>query len=156
MNFSYQMYEMTLAALAPARAISDASRLVFANPFNPLTNTPFGKNIAAGAELFERMTRRYAKPAFGLKRTAINGVSVAVREEVVWSRPFCSLIHFARDCDDVECDQRNSRLFTHPHSNWSTNIPLSVDTPSMVGSSGLDFAKRKRLTRSQWHRVLSW
>ena len=68
MNFSYQMYEMALAALGPARAISNASRLVFANPFNPLTNTPFGKNIAAGAELFERMTRRYGKPVFGLQQ----------------------------------------------------------------------------------------
>src|ERR1700729_1299710 len=97
MNFSYQMYEMALAALAPARAISDASRFVFANPFNPLTNTPFGKNIAAGAELFERVTRRYGKPGFGLDHTMVGGVSVAVREEVVWQRPFCSLLHFVRE-----------------------------------------------------------
>ncbi len=97
MNFSYQMYEMTLAALAPARAISDASLLVFRNPFNPLANTSFGKNIAAGAELFERITRRYGKPVFGFKRTTVDGVSVAVREEVVWERPFCRLLHFIRE-----------------------------------------------------------
>jgi poly(3-hydroxybutyrate) depolymerase len=97
MYFSYQMYEMALAALGPARAISNASRFVFANPFNPLTNTPFGKNIAAGAELFERMTRVYGKPEFGLRKTAVAGVPVEVREEVVWQRPFCSLIHFVRE-----------------------------------------------------------
>ena len=97
MNFSYPMYEMALAALSPARAISDASLLVFRNPWNPFSNTPFAKNMAAGAELFERVTRRYGKPAFGFKRTTVEGVSVPVREEVVWERPFCSLIHFVRE-----------------------------------------------------------
>ena len=101
MNFSYQMYEMTLAALAPARAMSDASLLVFRNPFNPLANTSFGKNIAAGAELFERITRRYGKPVFGFKRATVDGVSVAVREEVVWERPFCRLLHFVREGADL-------------------------------------------------------
>jgi poly(3-hydroxybutyrate) depolymerase len=97
MNFSYQMYEMALAALAPARVMSDASLLVFRNPLNPFSNTPFAKNIAAGAELFERVTRRYGKPAFGFERTTVEGVSVPVREEVVWERPFCSLLHFVRE-----------------------------------------------------------
>ncbi len=97
MNFSYQFYEMTLAALGPARAISDASRLVFGSPFNPLAHTSFGKNIAAGAELFERITRRYGKPVFGFERTTVDGVSVEVKEEIVWARPFCSLLHFARE-----------------------------------------------------------
>jgi poly(3-hydroxybutyrate) depolymerase len=83
MNFSYQMYEMALAALGPARAISDASRLILANPFNPFANTAFGKNMAAGAELFERMTRRYGKPVFGFQQTTVNGVPAVVREEVV-------------------------------------------------------------------------
>jgi poly(3-hydroxybutyrate) depolymerase len=97
MNFSYQMYEMALASLGPARALSDASLLIFRNPLNPLANTSFGKNIAAGAELFERITRRYSKPAFGYENTQIDGVSVPVREEVVWERPFCRLLHFVRE-----------------------------------------------------------
>ena len=47
-GYSYQLYEMAHAALAPARAVSDAAHFVFRNPFNPLSNTAFGKNIAAG------------------------------------------------------------------------------------------------------------
>ena len=70
--YQYQFYEMTHAALAPARAISDAAYLLFRNPFNPFSATPFGKNMAAGAELFERMTRRYGKPVFGLKTTVVD------------------------------------------------------------------------------------
>jgi poly(3-hydroxybutyrate) depolymerase len=95
-SFSYQMYEMAFAALAPARAVSDASRFVFGNPFNPLSATPFGKNITAGAELFERMTRRYGKPAFDLKETIVGSQPCPIVEEVVWERPFCRLLHFDR------------------------------------------------------------
>ena len=50
--YQYQLYEMAHAALAPARAFSDAAHFLFRNPFNPLSATPFGRNIAAGAELF--------------------------------------------------------------------------------------------------------
>jgi poly(3-hydroxybutyrate) depolymerase len=95
-SFSYQIYEMTFAALAPARALSGASRLVFGNPLNPMSLTPLAKNISAGAEMFERVTRRYGKPSFGLHRTNIGGREVLVEEEIVWEKPFCSLVHFAR------------------------------------------------------------
>jgi poly(3-hydroxybutyrate) depolymerase len=127
MNFSYQMYEMALAALGPARAFSNASRLVFANPFNPLTNTPFGKNIAAGAELFERMTRRYGKPAFGLQRTNVEGVSVAVREEVVWERPFCSLLHFVREGAEPRAPQPRLLIVAPMSGHYATLLRGTVE-----------------------------
>ena len=95
-GYSYQFYEMAHAALAPARAVSDATHFVFRNPFNPLSSTALGKNIAAGAELFERMTRRYGKPVFGLDSVRVGGVEHGVLEEIVWSRPFCNLLHFVR------------------------------------------------------------
>jgi poly(3-hydroxybutyrate) depolymerase len=95
-GYSYHFYEMAHAALAPARVVSDAAHFVFRNPLNPLALTPFGKNIAAGAELFERMTRRYGKPVFGLDTVNVDGVAHDVLEEVVWSRPFCNLLHFVR------------------------------------------------------------
>jgi poly(3-hydroxybutyrate) depolymerase len=95
-GYSYQMYEMAHAALAPARAVSDAAHFVFRNPFNPLSETMFGKNIAAGAELFERLTRRYGKPIFGFDSVAVDGVAHEVREEIVWTRPFCNLVQFVR------------------------------------------------------------
>ncbi len=94
--YQYHFYEMAHAALAPARAVSDAAHFVFRNPLNPLSLTTFGKNVAAGAELFERMTRRYGKPIFGLDTTVVDGVTHDVLEEVVWARPFCSLLHFVR------------------------------------------------------------
>jgi poly(3-hydroxybutyrate) depolymerase len=95
-TYPYQLYEMAHAALAPARAFSDATHFVFSNPLNPFSNTPFGKNISASAEMFERMTRRYGKPAFRLDDFAVDGAIYPILEEVVWSRPFCNLLHFAR------------------------------------------------------------
>ena len=97
MKLSYQMYEMAHLSMVPARALSDATRLWYKNPFNPLTFTEFGRNVAASAEMFERMTRRYGKPHFGLEHTIVSGQSVGIVEEVVWERPFCRLIRFARD-----------------------------------------------------------
>jgi poly(3-hydroxybutyrate) depolymerase len=95
-GYSYQLYEMAHAALVPARAVSDAAHFIFRNPLNPMSATAFGRNVAASAELFERMTRRYGKPVFGLDSVAVDGVEHEVLEEIVWSRPFCNLLHFVR------------------------------------------------------------
>lgn len=92
----YQLYEMNHAALQPARLYADAVRLFYSNPLNPVSHTPWGRSIAAGAELFERTTRRYGKPQFGLAKTVVDWTSVAVTEKTVWSKPFCNLIRFER------------------------------------------------------------
>ena len=92
----YQMYELNHAAIAPMRAYADAMRLTFQNPINPMSHTQLGRSVAAGFELFERTTRRYGKPAFGLDETALDTGKVSVHEKTVWSRPFCNLIHFER------------------------------------------------------------
>ncbi|MEO9336086.1 polyhydroxyalkanoate depolymerase [Mesorhizobium sp. SB112] len=92
----YQLYEMNHAALQPARAYADAVRLFYSNPLNPFAHTPFSRSIAAAAELFERTTRRYGKPSFGLDSVSIDGKDVDVTEKIVWKRPFCNLIHFHR------------------------------------------------------------
>ncbi|WP_026379336.1 polyhydroxyalkanoate depolymerase [Afifella pfennigii] len=93
----YQLYELNHAFLAPWRAMADITRLTFQSPFNPMAETPLGRTVAASAELFERTTRRYGKPEFGLTETEVDGKKVAVEERVVWSRPFCDLLHFRRD-----------------------------------------------------------
>jgi poly(3-hydroxybutyrate) depolymerase len=87
---------MNHALLSPYRMAADATRLMFRNPVNPLTHTVFGRTVAAAAEMFERSTRRYAKPAFGIASVLVGGERLPVREQVVWERPFCKLIHFEK------------------------------------------------------------
>ncbi|MEZ5810029.1 MAG: polyhydroxyalkanoate depolymerase [Rhizobiaceae bacterium] len=92
----YRFYEMNHAALQPFRAFADATRLFYTNPLNPVSRTPVGRSMAAMAEMFERTTRRYAKPEFRLHETVVDGKTVPVVEKVAWSRPFCNLLHFER------------------------------------------------------------
>ncbi|MCB1452881.1 MAG: polyhydroxyalkanoate depolymerase, partial [Rhizobiaceae bacterium] len=92
----YQLYEFNHAALQPYRAYADAVRLFYSNPLNPFSQTPWGRSVAAAAELFERTTRRYGKPAFGITETKVDFKTTAVSEKRVWSRPFCDLVHFER------------------------------------------------------------
>ena len=47
--------------------------------------------------MFINVTRRYGKPVFGIDATLVDGVETPVVEEVVWSAPFCNLLHFRRD-----------------------------------------------------------
>jgi len=93
----YHLYELNRAALSPARAAADAYRLLFRNPLNPAYHTPLGRSAAAALELFERTTRRYRKPSWGIDETEVRGRKVAVRERVVISKPFCDLIYFERE-----------------------------------------------------------
>ena len=92
----YWLYEMGHAALDPSRAFADATRLFFKNPVNPLAHTTYGKSVAAAMELFERTTRRYGKPDWGIDSTMVGGERVPVHIKTVWERPFCRLLHFER------------------------------------------------------------
>ncbi|MET3856744.1 polyhydroxyalkanoate depolymerase [Rhizobium sp. OAE497] len=102
----YQLYELNHAAMAPFRAAADVMRLAYANPLNPWSQTPFGRTIAASLEMFERTTRRYGKPEFGLNETVVGDKTVKVREEIVWSRAFCNLLHFSRNLPAAHRDPR--------------------------------------------------
>ncbi|MGN8020919.1 polyhydroxyalkanoate depolymerase [Phyllobacterium sp. 22229] len=92
----YQLYELNHAALQPYRALADATKLFYDNPLNPFSQTIIGRSITAGCELFERTTRTYGKPAFNLPTTVVDGEDVEIREKIVWSKPFCNVIHFKR------------------------------------------------------------
>ena len=92
----YWFYEASHAALNPVRAMTDAARLFYKNPANPISYTTFGKSVAAACELFERTTRRYHKPDWDIPSTTVGGEQVPILINTVWQRPFCRLLHFER------------------------------------------------------------
>ncbi len=112
----YHLYEFAHAAMSPARTAADHTALFFRNPFNPLAHTTLGRGTAAAAELIERSTRRYNKPSFGITKTCVDDQPVAVREEVVWERPFCKLIHFRRDLPETVVRAASRVLVVAPMS----------------------------------------
>jgi poly(3-hydroxybutyrate) depolymerase len=93
----YHFYDLQHALLTPARVAAELTRTAFQNPWNPLAHTQAGRTIAAGAEVFERVTRRFGEPEWGLYETIIDGKAVEVMEETVVEKPFCQLLHFTRN-----------------------------------------------------------
>jgi len=95
----YNLYEFNNAALAPMRAAADFGQILFRNPFNPLSHTSVGRNMAATLEVVERVTRRYEKPEFGIDEVETGGATVPVVQRTVWQRPFCNLLHFEKQIE---------------------------------------------------------
>ncbi len=93
----YHLYDLQHAVLTPARIGAELMRTVFRNPLNPMSYTQAGRTIAAGAEVFERMTSRFGKPSFELPYTHIGGKKIEVVEEFIVEKPFANLLHFKRD-----------------------------------------------------------
>jgi len=112
----YWFYEMSNAALNPARALADATKLFYKNPVNPLAHTTFGKSMAAAAELFERSTRRYGKPEWRIDSTLVGGARIPVEIKAVWERPFCRVLHFERHFDHRPSRPQPKLLIVAPMS----------------------------------------
>ncbi len=112
----YWFYEMSHAALNPVRAFSDATRLFYKNPANPLSYTTIGKSVAAACELFERTTRRYGKPEWGITSTTVGAEHIPVSINTIWERPFCRLLHFERAFERVPRRPQPKLLIVAPMS----------------------------------------
>lgn len=95
----YHFYDWQYAVLSPSRLVAETLQHIFSHPLLPVSYTKFGRAVAAGSEIFERATRRYGKPEFGLRHTTIDGTAVDVQPVVAAQRPFCDLLHFRRDID---------------------------------------------------------
>jgi poly(3-hydroxybutyrate) depolymerase len=101
----YQAYEMTHAAISPMRAAARMSQEMMSNPLNPMANTYGTRTVSAALEMFINATRRYAKPEFEIASTLVDGVETPITEHVVWSKPFCNMLHFRRE--SVVADSRD-------------------------------------------------
>jgi poly(3-hydroxybutyrate) depolymerase len=137
----YWFYEMTQAALNPARAVAEATRLFYKNPINPLSQTNFGKSVAAAAEVFERATRRYAKPAWDIESTLVGGERVPVEIEKIWESPFCRLLHF-------------KRVFAHPPQSPQPKLlivaPLSGHYATLLRGTVEAFLPQHEVFITEW------
>ena len=137
----YWFYEWSHAALNPSRAIADATRLYFKNPFNPLAHTTFGKTMAASAEVYERAIRRYAKPEWNIHSALVGGERVPVEIKTVWERPFCKLLHFERQFE---------RAPRYPHPKALIVAPMSGHYPTLLRGTVEAFLPRHDVYITDW------
>lgn len=134
MPMLYHAYELNHAALAPLRKITGFYKRCYETRDNPWSNTWLARSVVAGCDLFETMTRRYDKPAWGLDETHVNGYPVPVEDRVVWRKPFCDLVHFRRDADAMRKARSKPAvdprvLIIAPMSgHYSTLLRRTVDT----------------------------
>lgn len=129
----YSVYELNRLAMTPWRAAANATRRMMQAPWNPMGETIAGRTVAAAADLFESMTRRYVKPEWNLEPVDINGKLVPVVETVIWSKPWCDLLHFEREPGGLKAAGITSPqpkvLFVAPMSgHYATLLRGTVET----------------------------
>lgn len=95
----YHAYELAHALLSPWRLGAEAMKAGAEHPLNPFAATPAARSIAAACEVFEKVTRRYGKPAWDLPETWHRGRRVPVREEALLTKPFCTLRRFTGEVE---------------------------------------------------------
>ena len=96
-NPVYDLKEIQHDSLFLAREFAKRFKDFHGYNLNPLMHTPVGRRLSASLILFERMTRDYPEPDFGIHETEINGKKVAVEEVVLKEKTFCRLLHFKKD-----------------------------------------------------------
>ena len=97
----YAMHEAAYYASGPWRTMARAMRDFWTSPVNPAADSQMGRKIAAGADLFSNVTRRYGKPDWNIDSIEVNGHPVRVRPTTVWESPWCKLVQFDRDMADM-------------------------------------------------------
>lgn len=102
----YHLYEAQHALWAPLRLAAGSTSAFLAGMPDPFAAAPFARALDAGAELVERGTRRWERPAWGLDHTFIEDRRVRVQTETTWQRPFCTLTHFVRETSEERRDPR--------------------------------------------------
>lgn len=96
----YQFYETQRALMAPFAEFASASSKLYSHPLSPFTHTPMAQRVAASFDLMHRLAKEYEKPEFNITSCRVNGVDVAVQEQVAVEKPFCRLLRFKRFSDE--------------------------------------------------------
>jgi poly(3-hydroxybutyrate) depolymerase len=98
----YQLYEAQRALLSPFAEFASASSKLYSNPLSPFAHIPMAQRLSAGLGLVHRLSKDYEKPEFNITSVSVNGVDVAVQEQVALTKPFCRLLRFKRFTDDLK------------------------------------------------------
>jgi poly(3-hydroxybutyrate) depolymerase len=94
----YQAYQVQADAFAPFRMLAQASKEVLNHPGLAFRDHPMLRHAAATFEMVSRAGISSRRPEFGIAKTIVAGREVAVHEVPVLKTPFCTLLHFQKDC----------------------------------------------------------
>ena len=97
----YQLYESQRALLSPFAEFASATSKLYNHPLSPFAHTPGAQRVSAGLDLMHRLSKEYEKPQFDITSVKVDGIDVAVQEQVALTKPFCRLLRFKRFTDDA-------------------------------------------------------
>lgn len=96
-NYLYDLVEFTRMQMTPVRMGIRAAQELFEDFQNPLfTNNDFTKNICAGLEIAERITRKYQKQDFDIKECKVGDSLYRIIEQTPLAKTFCNLKRFIK------------------------------------------------------------
>ena len=98
----YQLYESQRALLSPFAEFASATSKLYNHPLSPFAHTPGAQRVSAGLDLMHRLSKEYEKPEFGITSVKVDGVDLAVQQQVAIDKPFCRLLRFKRFTDDID------------------------------------------------------
>jgi poly(3-hydroxybutyrate) depolymerase len=94
----YQAYQVQADAFAPFRVLAQASKDFLNQPWLAFRDHPMLRHASAAFELVSRAGISARRPEFGITKTTVAGREVAVHEVPALKTPFCTLLHFQKDC----------------------------------------------------------
>jgi poly(3-hydroxybutyrate) depolymerase len=106
----YHIYETQRALMSPFSEFASASAKLYDHPLSPFAHTPLAQRVSAGFDLLHRLAKEYEKPPFAINSATVEGVEIAVQEQVAMQKPFCRLLRFKRFTDNPKAlDQMKSQ-----------------------------------------------
>ncbi len=102
----YQIYETQRALMSPFSEFASAASKLYSHPLSPFAQSPVSQRVSASLDLLHRLAKDYEKPQFNIGSAmvyvnGVDGVQVAVQEQVPIVKPFCRLLRFKRFSDDA-------------------------------------------------------
>src|SRR5262245_52622222 len=152
MSMIYQAYQNHMDLTAPWRS-GAANALKYLNLVpQGVSDRMFGR-LAAALELISRSALTYTRPDYGIGTVKVGNRELAVTEEVTYSTPFGSLLHFKKEdgpeqprmllvapmsghCDHLLRNPVKARL--QDHHDYSNDGHIPRDIPLEHGRFGLE------------------
>ena len=93
----YKLNAQYMKMVRPWHEMANMSRQFLSSPINPFADHFYFRTASASLELFERLTADYEEPKWELDSTTINNKKVNIKQQVVYQKPYCNLLHFKRE-----------------------------------------------------------
>jgi polyhydroxyalkanoate depolymerase len=98
----YQAYQTQRDITAPVRALAGLTTWTLGEMPDSWTDNRLVRQMAAGYEMVGRARLTHDRPSFGIDQVVVAGEETAVREEVITSTPFSSLLHFVKETTEPQ------------------------------------------------------